>query len=81
MKCIHGIDPRFCANCNRATKANVRSSVGDVSLEDILEFLNHEQVRATYGAVADVLGSFPGDGGSSNAPDVEARQSILGGER
>jgi hypothetical protein len=59
MKCIHGIDSRFCANCNRAAAVRPRAAVGDVSLEDILEFLNAEQVRATYGAVADVLGVIP----------------------
>jgi hypothetical protein len=30
--------------------------VGSTSLEDILTFLNHQQVRATYGAVAEALG-------------------------
>jgi hypothetical protein len=28
-------------------------------LDEILEFLNHEQVRATYSAVAEVLGVIP----------------------
>lgn len=59
MNCIHGLDARFCANCNRATKPKSRSAVGHVSLEEILEFLNREQVRATYGAVAEVLGVIP----------------------
>lgn len=58
MNCLHGIDARFCAACNRSTrpKANSASRVG---LEEILAFLNHEQVRATYGAVAEVLGVSP----------------------
>jgi len=57
MKCIHGIDTRFCANCNKIQKApRSRNRVAAVSLEDIIRFLNDEQVRATYGAVAEVLG-------------------------
>jgi hypothetical protein len=60
MNCIHGIDPRFCANCNKIQKpARSRNAVAAVSLEDILRFLNEEQVRATGGAVAEVLGVIP----------------------
>jgi hypothetical protein len=33
--------------------------MGDVSLDEILQFLNHEKVRATYGAVAEILGVIP----------------------
>jgi hypothetical protein len=32
---------------------------GDASLDEILEFLNDEQVHATYAAVAEVLGVIP----------------------
>src|SRR5688500_8700869 len=56
MKCIHGLDARFCATCNRPDKSKSRSAVGSISLEGILAFLNEEQVRATHGAVAEVLG-------------------------
>ena len=60
MKCIHGIDSRFCANCNKIQKPpRSRHAVAAVSLEDILRFLNEEQVRATCGAVAEVLGVIP----------------------
>lgn len=68
MNCIHGIDARFCANCNRATKPKSRSAVGDASLEEILEFLNHEEVRATYAAVAEVLGVIPRSIGARLGP-------------
>jgi hypothetical protein len=59
MNCIHGIDSRFCANCNRTAKPKSRSAVGGPALEEILRFLNQEQVRATYAAVAKVLGVPP----------------------
>ena len=55
MNCIHGIDSRFCAVCNKQI-APPRRAIGNVSLEEILQFLNEEEVRATYGAVAEVLG-------------------------
>ena len=60
MKCIHGIDSRFCANCNKIQKPpRSRNAAAAVPLEDILRFLNEEQVRATCGAVAEVLGVIP----------------------
>ena len=59
MNCIHGLDARFCATCNRQDKSKSRTAVGNTSLEEILTFLNDEQVRATYGAVAEVLGVIP----------------------
>ena len=59
MKCIHGLDARVCATCNRPDKSKARSAVGNTSLEEILAFLNEDQVRATYGAVAEVLGVMP----------------------
>ena len=59
MKCIHGLDARFCATCSRPDTSKSRSAVGNTSLEEILAFLNDEQVRATYGAVAEVLGVMP----------------------
>jgi hypothetical protein len=56
MNCIHGLDARFCATCNRSDKSKSRTAAGTTSLEEILTFLNDEQVRACYGAVAEVLG-------------------------
>jgi hypothetical protein len=60
MNCVHGLDSRFCAVCNRSRETKRPSkSAGVPSLEEILRFLNHEQVRATYGAVAEALGVVP----------------------
>ena len=59
MNCIHGIDDRFCAVCNRTSDSKPRGALGDISLDEILHFLNHDKVRATYGAVAEVLGVIP----------------------
>lgn len=61
MNCHHGMDERFCSICQpvRGATAPRRRASGDTSLDEILEFLNHEQVRATYGAVADALGVIP----------------------
>jgi len=54
------MDSRFCAICNRTTGSRaLRGSVRTASLQEILLFLNDQQVRATYGAVADVLGVIP----------------------
>ena len=60
MNCPHGLDERFCSICNRVRGAvPARRAAGSASLDEILEFLNHEQVRATYSAVAEVLGVIP----------------------
>jgi hypothetical protein len=59
MNCVHGIDDRFCAVCNRTRDMKPRSALGVASLDEILAFLNHDKVRATYGAVAEVLGVIP----------------------
>jgi hypothetical protein len=59
MNCIHGLDARFCAACNRSDKSKARSAAGRTSLEEILVCLNGELVRATYGAVAELLGVNP----------------------
>ena len=59
MNCIHGIDARFCARCNRIAQSKSPRSTGDVTLEEILALLNAEEVRATYAAVAEVLGVPP----------------------
>ena len=58
-RCVHGMDGRFCSICNRSQPRPSRGSVGTASLSEILQFLNDQQVRATYGAVADVLGVIP----------------------
>ena len=59
-RCVHGMDVRFCALCNRTRPARPASSrpapSGDVDLTEIVRFLNEEKVRATYGAVADLIG-------------------------
>jgi hypothetical protein len=69
MNCVHGIDSRFCANCNKIQKApRSRNSVAAMSLDDILRFLNEEQVRATNGAVAEVLGVIPRSMGARLGP-------------
>ena len=62
LRCVHGLDARFCSICNkRGTDKGyrVRSLVGDVGLSEIIQFLNSKQVRATYSAVAEVLGAIP----------------------
>ena len=56
MNCIHGLDARFCATCNRSVTSPSRGAAAGLSLEEILTFLNDEQVRATSGAVAEALG-------------------------
>ena len=56
MNCIHGIDARFCARCNRTAQSK---SAGEVTLEEILALLNAEEGRATYAAVAEALGVPP----------------------
>jgi hypothetical protein len=63
MQCVHGLDSRFCAICNKRAPDQGhrarRGSLGDANLSEIIQFLNHHQVRATYGAVAEVLGVIP----------------------
>jgi len=59
-RCIHGLDRRFCAVCNKAGRSpSARTVAIDTSLTDILSFLNDTRRRATYGAVASVLGVPP----------------------
>jgi hypothetical protein len=56
-RCVHGIDSRFCAVCNRTSKASrPRGAIGSVALPEILEFLDAAQVRAAPRAIAEVLG-------------------------
>lgn len=60
-RCAHGLDSRFCAICNRGGLGGLRASAraADVSLADILQMLNDARTRATYAAVASVLGVPP----------------------
>ncbi len=71
VQCLHGMDPRFCSLCNRPrnlVKNSTKRQGHDASLPEIIKFLNHEQVRATYGAVAKVLGVIPRTMGSKLGP-------------
>ncbi|MFN7984657.1 MAG: hypothetical protein U0Q11_22660 [Vicinamibacterales bacterium] len=58
------MDTRFCAVCNRTSSsvssfASAVSGRVDTSLDEILTLLNETTSRATYGAVAGVLGVPP----------------------
>jgi hypothetical protein len=72
LRCLHGMDTRFCSLCNRRPRVGKhsvqRGLVDDASLAEIIRFLNHEQVRATYGAVAKVLGAIPRTMGAKLGP-------------
>lgn len=72
VQCVHGMDSRFCAICNRATRgAGARgagSSSSGTSLAEIVEFLNAAHVRATYGAVAELIGVGPRSVGTLLGP-------------
>ena len=59
MNCIHGIDARFCAACSRTKKSSAAGAVGRAPLDEVLAFLNDQQIRATDGAVAEVVGVVP----------------------
>jgi len=57
MRCIHGMDSRFCAVCNKVSAfGNPRGAVGAVTLADVERFLESEDARATRRAVGDALG-------------------------
>jgi hypothetical protein len=73
LRCLHGMDTRFCSLCNRPRNVEKhtvrrRGQGEDVSLAEIIRFLNHEQVRATYRAVAGVLGVIPRTMGAKLGP-------------
>jgi hypothetical protein len=72
LQCLHGLDSRFCSLCNRPRNVAKHTARGgqshDASLAEIIKFLNHEQVRATYGAVAKVLGLVPRTMGAKLGP-------------
>jgi hypothetical protein len=57
-RCVHGMDKRFCAICNkiRPEKNRPRGAIATTTLDEILRFLNDQRVRTTYGAVAELLG-------------------------
>jgi len=78
MPCIHGLDSRFCAVCNRTSNAGrPRGAIGSATLPEILEFLNAEQVRATYGAVGELLGIVPRAMGTQLGPRTVERSWIV----
>jgi hypothetical protein len=57
MRCIHGMDSRFCAVCNRNSGlGRPRAAIGAVTLADVERFLEEEDARATRRAVGDALG-------------------------
>ena len=63
-RCKHGMDSRFCSLCNPASRPRRRHTNAEArmsgsathELQDIIRFLNDAQVRATYGAVAELVG-------------------------
>ena len=59
MNCIHGIDARFCAACNRTKTSSASGAPGRATLDEVLAFLNDQQIRATSAAVAEVIGVVP----------------------
>jgi len=80
-RCLHGMDSRFCSICNRRSSfAAPRSAIASVTLPDILEFLNSEQVRATYGAVGEVLGVIPRAMGGRLGPHTIEASWIVSAE-
>jgi hypothetical protein len=77
-RCIHGLDSRFCAACNKKSMAHrPRGAIGSVDLPEILRFLNEEQVRVTYGAVGEVLGVIPRAMGARLGPHTRERSWIV----
>src|SRR5262249_27637835 len=79
MNCVHGLDARFCAVCTR-TAIPRRGSLASVTLEEILRFLNDTKVRATYGAVAEVLGVVPRSMSARLGPHRPEASWIVSGE-
>jgi hypothetical protein len=78
VRCVHGIDSRFCSVCNRTSKASrPRVAVGSATLPEILEFLNAEQIRATYAAVGELLGIVPRAMSSQLGPHTAERSWIV----
>jgi hypothetical protein len=77
-KCVHGIDSRFCAVCNRKSKVRQPlGAIGSATLPEILEFLNAEQVRATYSAVGELIGVTPRSMATHLGPHTAERSWIV----
>jgi hypothetical protein len=77
-RCVHGMDGRFCAVCNRASRsARASGAIGSVDLAEILRFLNQEEIRATYAAVGEVLGIVPRAMGGQLGPHTAERSWIV----
>lgn len=58
-RCKHGMDPRFCSLCSGSARiAGAARTAGSppFDVNDILAFLNDRKIRATYGAVAALVG-------------------------
>jgi hypothetical protein len=55
------MDERFCSLCRPGQRSSRQPPrhASDASLDEILAFLNEQEIRATYGAVAEVLGTIP----------------------
>ena len=78
VKCVHGIDSRFCAVCNRVSRTvRPADAIGSVDLPEILRFLNAEEIRATYAAVGGVLGIIPKAMGAQLGPHSAERSWIV----
>jgi len=78
-RCTHGLDSRFCSLCNKPPdpsgggRRHSPPAFPDANLDEIVRFLNDERIRATYGAVAGLLGIIPRGLGSnlgSHRPEV-----------
>ena len=77
-RCVHGLDSRFCAVCHKGRAASrPRGAIGSATLPEILEFLDAEQVRASYGAVGELLGVIPRAMGARLGPHTHERSWIV----
>ena len=77
-RCVHGMDGRFCAVCNRVSRSGrPLGAIGSVDLGEILRFLNAEEIRATYAAVGGVLGIVPRAMGAQLGPHSAERSWIV----
>jgi hypothetical protein len=79
MNCVHGIDERFCAACHRTASLGGGTS-GRTTLDDVLTFLNEEQIRATYRAVGEVIGVSPKALGTCLGPHRPEASWVVNGE-
>jgi hypothetical protein len=75
------MDVRFCSICNRSSAIGApRAAIGGHSLAEILDFLNREQIRATYGAVGEALGVVPRSMGGRLGPHSMEASWIVSAE-